>query len=86
MTLTPTPPDPASESKYSGTRAFRLDNIQTFNDFYERGDVDASDPEPAATAKWDPELTKRLMGLIRPVIKQQALDDLAAQRRFPVIG
>ena len=48
--------------------------------------MDASDPEPAATAKWDPELTKRLMGLIRPVIKQQALDDLAAQRRFPVIG
>jgi hypothetical protein len=60
--------------------------------------MDTSDLEPAAVATWDPELTERLMGLIRPVIKgwhraevrglvmQQGLDDLAAQRRFPVIG
>ena len=74
--------------------------------------MDTSEVGPAAITKWDPELTERLMGLIRPVIKgwhrgevrgfdypedeevaahvrgvmEQALDDLAAQRLFPVIG
>jgi hypothetical protein len=41
--------------------------------------VDASDLEPAAIAKWDNDAHLRQ-------VMQQALDDLAAQRRFPVIG
>jgi hypothetical protein len=44
--------------------------------------MDTSDPEPAAIAKWDPELTERLMGLIRPVIKGWHAPRSAGSRTF----
>ena len=48
--------------------------------------MDASDLEPAATAKWDPELTERLMGLIRPVIKGWHRAEVRGLEEFPPGG
>jgi len=68
-----------------GTPTFELDNIETFNDFY-GGLMDAPDLEPAAIAKWDPELTERLMGLIRPVIKGWHRGEVRGLEDFPPGG
>jgi 1-acyl-sn-glycerol-3-phosphate acyltransferase len=48
--------------------------------------VDASDFEPAATTKWDPELTERLMGLIRPIIKGWHRAEVRGLEEFPPGG
>jgi 1-acyl-sn-glycerol-3-phosphate acyltransferase len=48
--------------------------------------MDASDLEPAAVAKWDPELTERLMGLIRPVIKGWHRAEVRGLEDFPTGG
>lgn len=48
--------------------------------------MDASDIEPAAIAKWDPEPTERLMGLIRPVIKGWHRAEVRGLDAFPTGG
>ena len=48
--------------------------------------MDAFDLEPAAIAKWDPELTERLMGLIRPVIKGWHRAEVRGLEEFPSGG
>jgi len=48
--------------------------------------VNVSDLEPAAIAKWDPELTERLMGLIRPVIKGWHRAEVRGLEDFPTGG
>jgi 1-acyl-sn-glycerol-3-phosphate acyltransferase len=48
--------------------------------------MDTSDLEPAAIAKWDPELTERLMGLIRPVIKGWHRAEVRGLEDFPTGG
>jgi 1-acyl-sn-glycerol-3-phosphate acyltransferase len=48
--------------------------------------VNSSDIEPSAIRKWDPELTERLMGLIRPVIKGWHRAEVRGLDDFPPGG
>ncbi len=48
--------------------------------------MDSSDNEPSAITKWDPELTERLMGLIRPVIKGWHRAEVRGLDDFPAGG
>ena len=48
--------------------------------------MDTSDLDPAAVAKWDPKLTERLMGLIRPVIKGWHRAEVRGLENFPTGG
>ena len=48
--------------------------------------MDVSDLEPAAIAKWDPGLTERVMGLIRPLIKGYHRAEVRGLENFPPGG
>ena len=48
--------------------------------------MNASDLEPAAITKWDPALTERLMGLIRPIIKGWHRSEVRGLEDFPAGG
>jgi 1-acyl-sn-glycerol-3-phosphate acyltransferase len=48
--------------------------------------VTSSDIEPSAITKWDPGLTERLMGLIRPVIKGWHRAEVRGLDEFPPDG
>src|ERR1700710_2220290 len=48
--------------------------------------MNASDLEPTAITKWDPALTERLMGLIRPVIKGWHRAEVRGLEEFPSGG
>ena len=56
------------------------------NDFYSGGQVNPSDIEQSAITKWDPELTERLMGLIRPIIKGWHRAEVRGLDDFPPGG
>src|SRR6201996_2481690 len=48
--------------------------------------MDTSEFEPAAVTKWDPALTERLMGLIRPIIKGWHRGEVRGLEGFPTGG
>src|SRR6201996_6538418 len=48
--------------------------------------MDTSEFEPAAVTKWDPALTERLMGLIRPIIKGWHRGEVRGLDDFPSGG
>jgi 1-acyl-sn-glycerol-3-phosphate acyltransferase len=48
--------------------------------------MNSSDVEPSAITKWDPELTERFMGLIRPVIKGWHRAEVRGLDDFPPGG
>jgi 1-acyl-sn-glycerol-3-phosphate acyltransferase len=48
--------------------------------------VDSSDVEPSEVTKWDPGLTERVMGLIRPVIKGWHRAEVRGLDDFPAGG
>jgi 1-acyl-sn-glycerol-3-phosphate acyltransferase len=60
--------------------------LKTQGNALNASDIEPGDPSPSETSKWDPGLTERVMGWLRPLIKGYHRADIRGLDSFPAGG